>query len=174
MKILIAFGTSEGQTRKIAEAVATRALDLGHEVKLFDTAQSPANLDMGSYDKIVVAASVHQQRHQDSIELFVVARLTELQEKPTLFLSISLSAAFSEGKDEAQSYIDEFLTSTGWKPTQSLLVAGALRYAEYDYFKQQIIEHVVLKDRKVVSPEGDHEFTDWSSLARAIDTFIRS
>ena len=78
MKILVAFGTAEGQTRKIAEAVAARVFELGHDAKLFDTAQSPVNLLIDSYDKIVVAASVHQQRHQESIEIFVTEKLTEL------------------------------------------------------------------------------------------------
>ena len=174
MNILVAFGTSEGQAQKIAEAVATRVLELGHDAKLFDTTQSPVNLHMDTYDKIIVTASVHQQRHQESIEIFVTAKLAELQKRPTLFLSVSLSAAFSEGMAEAQSYIDKFLASTGWKPTQSLPVAGALRYAEYDYFKEQIIEYVVLKGRKMEGPGFDHEFTDWESLRKGIDTFVKS
>ena len=139
MKILVAYGTSEGQTRKIAEAVAARVNELRHDAHLYDTAGNPAGLHADSYDKIIVAGSVHQQRHQESVEVFVTAKLAELQKRPTLFLSVSLSAAFSEGMPEAQSYLDAFLKGTGWKPTQSLLVAGALRYAEYDYFKEQII-----------------------------------
>lgn len=174
MRILIAFGTSEGQTRKIAEAVAARVHDLGHDAHLFDTARSPADLHVDSYDQVVVAGSVHQQRHQESVEVFVTARLAELQKRPTLFLSVSLSAAFAEGMTEARSYVDAFLASTGWKPTQSLLVAGALRYAEYDYFKEQIVEHVVLKGRKVEGSNGDYEFTEWASLSRVIDSFVRS
>lgn len=174
MKILIAYGTSEGQTKKIAEAVAARVQELRHNAHLYDTASNPADLHVDSYDKIIVAGSVHQRRHQESVEVFVTAKLAELHKKPTLFLSVSLSAAFSEGMPEAQSYLDAFLKSTGWKPTQSLLVAGALRYAEYDYFKEQIIEHVVLKGRKMDGRTGDHEFTDWASLSRAIDSFVRS
>ena len=174
MRILVAFGTSEGQTRKIAEAVAAQVRDLGHAAHLFDTAGSPADLHVDAYDKIIVAGSVHQKRHQESVEVFVTAKLAELQKKPTLFLSVSLSAAFAEGMAEARSYVDAFLASTGWKPTKSLLVAGALRYAEYDFFKEQIIEHVVLKGRKVEGPSGDHEFTDWASLSRVIDSFVRS
>jgi menaquinone-dependent protoporphyrinogen oxidase len=63
-----------------------------------------------------------------------MASLPELQRRPTLFLSVSLSAAFPDGMLEAQSYVNDFLVNTGWKPTQSLLIAGALRYDEYDYF----------------------------------------
>ena len=173
MKILIAYGTSEGQTRKIANTIAARVHEVGHDAHLFDTA-TLEDIQVGSYDKIIVAGSVHQQRHQESVEVFVMASLTELQKRPTLFLSVSLSAAFPDGMPEAQSYLDDFLVSTGWKPTQSLLIAGALRYDEYDYFKAQIIEHVVLKCREVEGAKGDYEFTDWDTLCRAVESFVRS
>jgi menaquinone-dependent protoporphyrinogen oxidase len=129
---------------------------------------------VGSWDKIIVAGSVHQQRHQESLEIFVVAKRAELQAKPTLFLSVSLSAAFVGGMNEAQSYADAFLRETGWQPTRCLLVAGALRYAEYDYFKEQVIEHIVLKGRTLPGPKGDHEFTDWMLLSRAVDAFLET
>jgi menaquinone-dependent protoporphyrinogen oxidase len=174
MKILIAYATTEGQTRKIAETVAARVQELGCDAHLFDTASIFVDLHIVSYEKIIVAASVHQRQHQESIEVFITAKSAELQRKPTLFLSVSLSAAFSEGLAEAQKYDDALLASAGWKPTKSLLVAGALRYAEYDYFKEQIIRYVVLKDRKVEGPKGDHEFTDWAALFPVVDAFIRS
>ena len=44
-----------------------------------------------------------------------------------------------------------------------------LRYDEYDYFKAQIIEHVVLKSRKVEGAKGDYEFTDWTALFAAVE-----
>jgi len=175
MKVLVAFGTSEGQTRKISEAIAVRVRGIGDDAQVFDTAGSNlAVLAMDSYDKIVVAGSVHHKRHQDSVEDFVMAKLSELERKPTLFLSVSLSAAFPEGMAEAQSYVDTFVASTGWKPTQFLTVAGALQYTEYDYFQEQVIEHIVLKGRKVEGPKGDLEFTDWPVLFRVIDSFVRS
>jgi menaquinone-dependent protoporphyrinogen oxidase len=173
MRILIAYGTSEGQTRKIAKTIAARLHELGHDVHLFDAA-SFEDLHVGSYDKIIVAGSVHQQRHQESVEVFVMANLAELQKRPTFFLSVSLSAAFPDGMSEAQSYVNAFLVNTGWKPTQSLLIAGALRYDEYDYFKAQIIEHVVLKCREVEGAKGDYEFTDWDCLSRAVESFARA
>ena len=109
-----------------------------------------------------------------SVEDFVTAKLRELEKRPTLFLSVCLSAAFPEGMAEAQSYIDAFLASTGWKPTQSLPVAGALQYTEYDYFQEQVIEHIVLRGRKVEGPKGDLEFTDLASLLRIINSFVGS
>jgi menaquinone-dependent protoporphyrinogen oxidase len=173
MRILLAYGTAEGQTRKIAKAVEARIHELGHDTRLFDTA-GLENIDVASYDKVVVAGSVHHQQHQETLEIFVMTNKAELQSKPTLFLSVSLSAAFPEGVSDSQGYADAFLHSTGWKPTISLLVAGALRYDEYDYFKAQMIEHVVLKGRKVDVANGDYEFTDWKALLRAVDEFVRA
>jgi menaquinone-dependent protoporphyrinogen oxidase len=174
MKILIAFGSSEGQTQKIAKHVADRLQGLGHTPQLYDTSKSPKGLDLKTFDRIIVAGSVHQERHQESLSLFVEARHAELERTPTLFLSVSLSAAFPEGLAEAQGYVDAFLSATGWKPAQTLLVAGALRYDEYDYFKEQIIQHVVLKGRKVDESDRDHEFTDWAAVDAAVDRCIGS
>jgi menaquinone-dependent protoporphyrinogen oxidase len=173
MKILIAYGTTEGQTQKIAMAIGARVQELGHDAHVFDTA-SLEDIDVASYDRIVVAGSVHHERHQESVEVFVIASLPELQKRPTLFLTVSLSAAFPEGVSDAQRYADIFLRNTGWKPTASLLVAGALRYDEYDYFKAQIIQHVVLKCREVEGAKGDYEFTNWERLFEAVDWLIRA
>jgi menaquinone-dependent protoporphyrinogen oxidase len=173
MNILVAYGTSEGQTRKIAGAVAAQARGLGHQVHLYDTAESPAGIHLETCDRVILAASVHQEQHQESVSLFVRARLATLQAKPSLFLSVSLSAAFPEGLADARSYLESFLAGTGWKPSATLLVAGALRYDEYDYFKEQIIQHVVLKGRRTVDEGHDHDFTDWAALAAAVDAFLR-
>jgi menaquinone-dependent protoporphyrinogen IX oxidase len=85
VKILVSYGTSEGQTKKIAERVAAHVQELGHDADLFDTASIPTDLHVGSYDKIIIAGSVHQQRHQESVEVFVTAKLAELQKRLTLF-----------------------------------------------------------------------------------------
>ena len=102
------------------------------------------------------------------------AHLDQLQTRPTLFISVSLSAAYPDGLPEAQAYVDTFLETTKWKPTQTAIVAGAVRYDEYDYFMEQIVRHVVLKDRDAADAHGDHEFTDWDELARTIDGFLKT
>lgn len=174
MKILIVYGTTEGQTQIIAERVAAQLREAGHKPELYDAARRPGDLDIGVFDKIIVAGSVHQKQHQRSLEIFALSNLAQLKAKPTLFLSVSLSAAFEDGRADAQGYVDEFFAYTGWQASQALLVAGALRYDEYDYFMEQIVEHIVLKGRAVNGPKGDHEFTDWDGLARSVDAFLRS
>ena len=174
MKVLIAYATTEGQTRKIAEKIANQVRELGHAAELVDVDRGRHKINVDDFNAVIVAASVHQHDHQDAIEIFVDACLAALSTKPTMFLSVSLSAAFDEGHREAQECIAKFIEKTGWTPGVSLPVAGALRNEEYDYFQQQILEHVVLKNRKVDHPERDHEFTDWKALAEAVEAFLKA
>ncbi|NNE24855.1 MAG: protoporphyrinogen oxidase [Rhizobiales bacterium] len=168
----MAFGTTEGQTGKIAEAIASQVRGMGHEVEVFDTTGLQGDLNPELCDKIIVAASVHEQGHQESVEVFVAANRKTLQAKPTMFVSVSLAAAFEGGMADAQGYADAFFDDLDWRPSQSLLIAGAVRHGAYGYYKEHILEHVVLQDRELDNPESDHEFTDWTFLARAIKEFV--
>ena len=172
MKVLIAYGTTEGQTGKIAGTIAGQIQDLGHEAVLFDTSNPQSDLRADSFDRIIVAGSVHEERHQESVEVFVLAHRDALQAKPTLFLSVSLAAAFEDKAADARRYVDMFLERVDWRPTTTELVAGAVRHAEYDYYREQILAHVVLEGRDLDDPESDQEFTDWGALAKAVEAFL--
>ena len=174
MNVLIVYASTEGQTRKISERIADDLRGAGHTVSLRHCDDWQSDFHIGDFDRVILAGSVHQRRHQRELEIFVPAHLSELSAKPTLFISVSLSAAYPDGMAEAQAYVDEFLKSANWNPSGVLLVAGALRYDEYDYFMEQIVRHVVLKDREDADARGEHEFTDWNALSREINAFIAS
>ncbi len=172
MRVLIAYGTTEGQTRKIVETVAAQITALGHDVEVFDTTELLGDLNPQTFDRIIVAGSVHEGLHQESVELFALGNLSTLQEVPTMFISVSLAAAFESSLSDAQGYVDAFVKEVGWQPGKTLLVAGAVRHGEYDYYQEQILEHVVLEDRDVDAPKDDHEFTDWQALAKNSEVFV--
>jgi menaquinone-dependent protoporphyrinogen oxidase len=54
----------------------------------------------------------------------------------------------------------------------TLLLGGALRLTEYDYFQEQIVKFIVLKVGSAASTGGDREFTDWNALASFVDRFL--
>ena len=89
-------------------------------------------------------------------------------------MSVSLNAAFEEGLDEAQDYVTELKMRTGFSPDEEVLVAGAVRTEEYDYFAMQVIRHVVLRNRDHDPASGTHEFTDWDALSARIARFVSS
>ena len=171
MRTLLVFGTVEGQTRKIAKEVARHLERSATEVCLIDANETASGVLLKDFDACIVAASVHQQRYSDAINNFVRAHVQELNARPTALISVSLVASFEGGLDEAQSYVDRLLTGSAWSPAMTHHAAGALRYTKYDFFQEQIIRHIVLKDRDIDSLEGEHEFTDWPALETFADAF---
>lgn len=171
MRIFLVYGTIEGQTRKISEYLTERLRNQGHEAVCIDAAATPGDMsDLAAADAVIVAASVHQKVHQETVIDFALAHKPVLETKPGAFISVSLAAAIGES-GEAEGYIAQFINDTGWTPTATFAAAGALRYDEYDFFKQQIVKFVVMQKGLGVAPGEDHEFTDWSALDGFIDGF---
>lgn len=173
MAVLIAYGTIEGQTGKIARFVADIARDLGEEVRLHDTSDASDTPDVADFDKLILAASVHERRHPTEFEVFLTANQETIAERRTMFLSVSLSAAFPEGQEEAQDYADEMKMRTDFDPDAEMLVAGAVRKRRYDYYATQVLKHVVLRGRNYDPAVQEHEFTDWDALSAGVTAFIK-
>lgn len=172
MTVMIVFGTVEGHTGKIARFAARQAEASNHKVSLFDTENKLAPVSFEGVESVVLAASVHERRHPQHFEVFVGAHKKQLAGCKTLMLSVSLSAAFEAGMEEAQDYLTEMEMRTGFKPDHEMLVAGAVKTGSYDYFESQVVRHVVLKDRDYDPSLGEHEFTDWDALDAELDRFF--
>ncbi|WP_299652334.1 flavodoxin domain-containing protein [uncultured Tateyamaria sp.] len=172
MRTLIVYGTVEGQTRKIADAVKAHLQEAGEEVVLVDTSERTGTMSFDGVDRVILAASVHERRHPKPFEVFVASSRDDLSRRPMLFLSVSLKAAFADGREEAQEYVDEMKLRTGLNPTMELLVPGAIRSESYDFYAAQVLRHVVLAGQDVDPSARDHEFTDWDALKAAVTRFL--
>ena len=172
--VLISFATTEGQTLKIAERISLQIRERGHEVNLYDTASMTDVPEVAAFDAMIVAASVHEEHHQDSAVNFAAAHLDQLICKPSAFVSVSLSAAMPNGQAEAQHYVDRFIAATGWSPAKALLLGGALRWSECDYFQRQVLKHILGKGDVNPGEDFTHEFTDWLALQSFVDDFLAS
>jgi len=53
--------------------------------------------------------------HQETITNFVFAHHELLNDRPSTFISVSLSAVLEEAKTGAQKYVDRFVSATGWR-----------------------------------------------------------
>lgn len=172
-KLLIVYGTTEGQTRKIAERIAQRARDTGHEVALHDATALPRDLGPAASSAVIVAGSVHIGRHQSSIDHFVRTHRNELENRPSAFVSVSLSAAGDEhDRQDARECAEHFLAGTGWRPTTIHLAAGAFRFSQYDFFKRWIMRRIAREKGTPTDTGQDYEFTDWPALDRFVDDFL--
>ena len=172
--ILVAYGTTEGQTRKIAEFIAQRVRARGHEADLVDTASASAPIVSPTYAGALIGGSVHQGKHQSALVHFVKSNLVWLSGIPTAFFSVSLAAAGvgEDDKHDAKQALDVFIDDTGLKPGMTLAVAGALKYTQYDFFKRWIMKSISRKKGRVTDTSLDVEYTDWEALKRFVDEYM--
>jgi menaquinone-dependent protoporphyrinogen oxidase len=173
MNVLIAFGTTEGQTRKIARHMAQSMQDAGHSVELHDCSGRAASPSVGDFDVVVLAASVHHRRYQTAFYSFVQSNLTALQSKPVAFVSVSLSVTLASGEAEAREYVDDFISETGLSPAAVHLAEGAVRYFQYGSSEELTIDLLVFKgQKKMPKRESNPEYTDWQALDAFAASFL--
>ena len=171
MNVLIIYASVEGQTARIARKVKSDLERAGHAVRMVD-AQGNEAVSLDDADRIILAAPVHERRHPRLFEALLTALKPQLEARSTLLISVSLSAAFPEGLEEAGEYVTELKMRTGFTPSAELLVAGAVRTGHYDYFATQVLRHVLMRGRDF-DPEGEgHEFTEWTALRAGLSAFM--
>ena len=172
MTVLIVFSTIEGQTGKIARFVEDEVKASGRTALMIDADDMDVP-DFDDVEAVILAAPVHERRHPRAFEAFLIAHEAELAACKTLFLSVSLNAAFPEGMEEAQEYVTEMNMRTKLTPDATMLVPGAVRGGAYDYYSKQVLAHVVLRDREF-DPNGVdvYEFTDWDLLRGKVEGFL--
>jgi menaquinone-dependent protoporphyrinogen oxidase len=173
MPVLILYATTEGQTEKIARFAADHLQKAGQTVDLIPLAGTKT-VDLARYDRVILMASVHAGRYQGVFCDFVTAQRTALAQLPTLFLSVSLSAASddSEDLDGIAACVDKMIAETGWTPGEVRHVAGAFRFTQYDFLKSWAMRWIAAKKDPQAGQGGDTEYTDWDALCRLLDAWI--
>ena len=168
-RILVLYGTTEGQTAKIAGALANTLHADGHVVDV--VAAAPRTPNLGDYAGVVVAASVHGGRYQKPVQQWVAAHADELRSMPTAFVSVSLGVLQKDAKvqQEVAAILDRFLLGTGWTPTMVTSVAGALVYSRYNWIKRRIMRRIAGAAGGDTDVSKDYEYTDW----KQVETFAR-
>ena len=173
MRLLIAYATTHGQTTMVAERVAAVVRRRGHEAEIVRLAGDADPTPIG-FDAVVIAGSVHMDRHQHDLVRWLNHHRATLQMCPTALLSVSLSAA--EDSDEARAHtrevIDRLLDDTGLMPTMTLAVAGALRYRHYDVATRIVMRLIAGRHDRPTDTSTEFEFTDWPALERFTDAFV--
>lgn len=169
VKILIRYGTTEGQTAKVAEFVASRLRFAGDEVTVADAAT--ADVDVQHFQAAIIAASIHVGMYQKPVVEFVRANADWLKRTPSAFLSVSLSAVSSDA-EEAKSLAtitENFKAYTGWTNADIHHVGGAIRFSEYDFFRRWLMRAIAWEKGLIVTPGQDLELTNWSALGATVD-----
>ncbi|AUV82727.1 protoporphyrinogen oxidase [Salinigranum rubrum] len=167
-RVALVYGTTEGQTATVAERVAAALTDRGHDPVLVHAKHLPPDFSLDEYDGCVVGASVHYRRHQRYVARFVRDHLTTLNEVPSAFFSVSMTAATGtpEADATARGLLEAFLADTGWTPDATAVFAGALKYSEYGLLTRFLMKRIARKYGGETDTSRDHEYTEWDAVER--------
>ena len=173
-KILIAYGTSEGHTAKIAQYLADVIREHGSEAFVVDVERAVVGRPDG-YDGVIVGASVHMGRHERYVLDYVRQNRDTLERLPSAFFSVSLVAhdKSDEARKEVEGYVEGFVQQTGWQPRKIGRFAGALLYTQYGFFKRWIMKKIAReKESPDTDTSRDYVYTDWHGVRRFAEEFL--
>lgn len=164
--ILVVYGTTDGHTRKIAKVLAEDLRAHGCCVDIVDAAGRLSRLSVEGYDGVIVAASLHIGDYQRSVARWVRMHAPLLNTMPTAFLSVCLAVLEKDPGAylEVDRIVDRFLLRSGWRPTLTKHVAGALLYTRYGWLKRVMMKRIVAKAGGDTDTTRDFEYTDWNDL----------
>ncbi|WP_396612172.1 flavodoxin domain-containing protein [Haloferax sp. S1W] len=164
--ILVAYGTKEGQTEKIAEYIETVLEERGHKATVLSVNDFPAETAVTDFDAVFVGSSIHMGKHVKKVSRFVKENREAIEARPNAFFQVSLSSAFPSEENDAHvaEYIAEFVEETGWEPDRIGAFGGALRFSEYGFFTRMIMKRIARDTIGETDASQDHEYTDWDEV----------
>ena len=68
---------------------------------------------------------------------------------------------------------NRFVSEAGWHPSVIKIVAGALPYTRYNWFKRWLMRRIVAKAGGDTDTSRDYEYTDWVDLRAFAQQFGR-
>jgi len=163
-RILIAYATTDGHTLRICQRLQQVMEALGSQVTVILLAQADA-LDLASFDRIVVGASIRYGHHQPLVAEFINRHQALLESRPSAFFSVNIVARKPDkNTPETNPYCRKFLKSVAWKPALTAVFAGKLDYPRYGFIDRQMIRFIMLITKGPTDPKAVVEFTDWSKV----------
>ena len=169
-KVLILYGTTEGQTAGIAEVITDVIREMGHEAEAVDIKRVSDTLPDG-YDAVIIGASIHMGKHDKHVVEFVHKNHDTLERLPSAFFSVSLAA--QGDTQEAAGYVDRFEDETGWRPGRVALFGGALLYTHYGFIKRHMMKKIAGEKPGQLGTDTsrDYVYTEWDAVRRFAEHF---
>jgi menaquinone-dependent protoporphyrinogen oxidase len=173
-RILILYGTTEGQTKKIADVIGARVTSQGMAADVIEAGTGDPQPE--HYDGIIVAASLHGGQYQKPVRQWLARHAGRFGNKATAFVSVSLGCLQNDPKVAADiaATIERLTTAVGWRPGMVKRVAGALLYTQYNFFIRWFMKRIAAKAGGDTDTSRDYEYTDWNDVRDFADQFVRN
>jgi menaquinone-dependent protoporphyrinogen oxidase len=173
-RILIVYGTGDGQTLKIAERIAEMARAQKFEVDGINAEDDvPTDFSISSYYAVIIGSSLRNRKYNSSVIECIHKYKSHLQRYPSAFFSVSLGDAtfMRKGVDKL---VNSLFTETDWHPKTVGRFGGALKYTRYDIWTKLCMGIAGLFMSYPTDTTRDHELTDWEQVDKFAEEFLKS
>ena len=167
-RMLIVYGTSYGQTARVANRLHRLLFERGFDVTLVEGAALTADFCPVDYDGVLVGASMIMRGYQKHIARFVRRHAAVLNALPSAFFAVSGSAGSNNPLERAEAHrrMDAFCHDAGWHPSLAVSLAGAMAYTRYNFVLRWVMKRISRKEGGSTDTSRDHEYTDWTQVAQ--------
>ena len=169
---LIYYGTSEGQTAKIATRIRDRLVERGVTVEVIEAPGRPV-FDPEVYDAVLIGDSIHVGHYHRPVLKSIAEHRDVLSTLRTGFFSVCLTAKSDAPEDQAvaKGFVDGMIEATQWRPDRVGIFAGALQYSKYGLIKRWMMRRIAESEQGDTDTSHDYEYTDWPSVDAFADAF---
>jgi menaquinone-dependent protoporphyrinogen oxidase len=129
------------------------------------TINDAMEMDLESFDKVVIGASIRYGKHHPQVHEFVGKNKRSLESRPSAFFSVNLVARKPEKNDpETNPYMQKFLQQILWQPQTLAVFAGKIDYPRYGFWDRSMIRLIMWMTKGPTDPEAVVDFTDWHKV----------
>jgi len=161
---LLIYSTSDGQTKKICDAMAQQLIGSGEQVQLLSLTDAN-NITWQEVDKVVIGASIRYGHFNKALDKFIAQYQTELEQRVNGFFCVNLTARKPEkNTPTTNAYMKKFIETSPWQPTLQAVFAGALLYSKYRWLDKVMIRFIMKMTGGETDTSKDIEYTDWKKV----------
>ena len=165
MKSIIIYSSTDGQTKKICEAI--RENFNNKEFIEIVSLEDAFHLNINNYDLIILGASIRYGNYKSNLFKFIKNNIKILEIKNNAFFSVNVVARKKEkNTPDTNPYIKKFLKKTDWRPNKIEVFAGKVDYPNYNFFNKLVIRFIMFITKGPTDISQSYEFTDWAKVKK--------
>tara|TARA_B100001094_G_scaffold332855_1_gene406888 strand:- start:6191 stop:6715 length:525 start_codon:yes stop_codon:yes gene_type:complete len=162
---LIVYSSTDGQTQKICDYIASEIETQTHRVRCENIADVDTSM-LAQAQQVIIGASIRYGKFQQDFHHFVHEHRFTLDMKDNAFFCVNLVARKNEkNMPHNNPYMIKLLKNMQWQPKKLGVFAGKLDYPAYKFLDKIMIRFIMWMTKGPTDCSQTYEFTRWERVS---------